>query len=78
MEHVSTNLLFEILGYYPVSFFPLEITNRKLSETLHKRLDALQTLIEEVYRHGVRDKDIDECKRFLKSRIKGVKFFAGA
>ena len=77
MDHLSTNLLFEMMGYYPITLFTIEVLNKKHREMLHSRIDALQTMIEDVYSRNLRDRDFPTCKKFVKDRYNPAVFFVG-
>ena len=58
MDKISTNLLFEMMGYYPRTVFTVEALSKKYRDSLSQRLDALQYMIEEVYKYSCREADV--------------------
>ena len=77
MDHLSSNLLFEMMGYHPKAMFTIEVMDTKHRDLLPQRTDSLATLIEEVYHVNLRDEPYSKMKKYLESRFRPQKFFAG-
>ena len=45
MENLSSNLLFELMGYSPKTIFTIQVLNTKYCNLLEHRTDALATLM---------------------------------
>lgn len=77
MDNLSSNLLFEMMGYSPNAIFTIEVLDIKHRDLLAQRTDALATLIEEVYAKNYRDEPYAKMKKYIESRYKPQRFFAG-